>query len=202
MVVELATYANRREFVRSEVLELVRHGWGVVPGSVWDGQRYTQGHTALPTVGLGPVMVSGRTMTVARDAWSWWSVAPYGVLARVGEKFEVLNVPAELVLAALAAGDGAMTSCPVMRSTAEGAARLIVSQGTRLRRALADLAGVTLLPGGSLVPLPPTATAEGVWTWWIHPADTGYRPGNGAAVQQALISQAHAGSADTTDDRA
>ncbi|HEV7978994.1 hypothetical protein [Amycolatopsis sp.] len=193
MAVELAMHADRREFVRSEVLELVSHGWGVVPGSVWDGQRYTQGHTGLPTVGLVPVMVSGRSMSVAREAWSWWSVAPYGVLARVGEKFEVLNVSSDLVSAALATDDGATRSCPVMRSPDGDSARLIVTQGTRLCGALGCLAGVTLVRGGSLVPLPPTETADGAWSWWIHPADVGYRSGNGTAVQDALISQVRGG---------
>ncbi|TQI94320.1 hypothetical protein FB471_6483 [Amycolatopsis cihanbeyliensis] len=83
--------------LRVAAVRYTLHGWGVLPGSVWDGRQYTLGHTPTPVEGLLPVMLSGRTFRHPRQAWSWWSVAPYSVLARAGADFDVLVVPAPLI---------------------------------------------------------------------------------------------------------
>ncbi len=180
-----------RERVRSAAVEYPAHGWGVLPGSVWDGERYTLGHTASPADGLRPVILSGRTLRTAREVWSWWSVAPYAVLARVGEDFDVLTAPADLVSAALRSPDSAAGACPVMLSPDRTSAMLLLRPGSRLRWELRTVPGVILLPVGALVALPPTVTGEGEWSWWVDPFD-GYRPGLPGAVQKALSAAAAA----------
>ena len=173
------------EALRAAAMEYPAHGWGVLPGSVWNGQCYTLGHTPTPVEGLEPVMLSGRTFRSAREVWSWWSVAPYAVLARAGEDFDVLTAPSELVSEALEQEHGAVRSCPVTRSPDGRVAGLLVQPHSRLRWELHRVRGVTLLSDGVLVPLPPTRTAEGEWSWWRAPID-GYRLGLAGAVQRAL----------------
>ena len=173
------------ERVRAAVIMYPARGWDVPPGSVWDGQRYTLGHTPTPAEGLGPVMLSGRTLRTSREVWSWWSVAAYAVLARAGEDFDVLTAPARLVAAAVEPADSAVRSCPVMVSPDRISAALLVRTGSRLRWDLHGVPGVALLRDGALVALPPTRTERGEWSWWLDPFD-GYRPGLSGAVQKAL----------------
>lgn len=190
--VDVADGVNKseRDRVRAAAIEYPAYGWGVLLGSVWDGRRYTLGHTSSPADGLVPVMLSGRTLQTAREVWSWWSVAPYAVLAYAGEDFDVLTAPAELVTTALALPGSAVRTCPVMRAPDGQSARLLVRRGSRLRWQLHSVRGVTLLPVGALVALPPTLTAEGEWSWWVHPSAS-HGPGLAGAVQLALRAAAH-----------
>src|SRR5438045_16584 len=120
------------ERVRATAVEYPAHGWGVLPGSVWDGEHYTQGHTPIPTAGLTPVRVSPQSLRTVTEVWSWWSVAPYSVLARVGEDFDVLTAPADVVGKALELPSLALRSCPIMRSPRGESARLLIRPGARL----------------------------------------------------------------------
>ncbi|MFF0144902.1 hypothetical protein [Amycolatopsis sulphurea] len=181
---------SERDRVRAAAIEYPAYGWGVLPGSVWNGRRYTLGHTPTLVDGLAPAMLSGRTLRIAREVWSWWSVAPYAVLARAGEDFDVLTAPAELVTVALELPGSVVRTCPVMLAPDRTSARLVVRRGSRLRWELHGVRGVTLLPVGALVALPPTVTAEGEWSWWVDPSDA-HGPGLAGAVQRALRAAAH-----------
>src|SRR5437764_9838766 len=120
------------EQVRTAAAEYPTHGWGVLPGSVWDGERYIQGHTPVPTDGLVAVHVFPRSLRTVNEVWSWWSVAPYAVLARAGEDFDVLTAPAGLVEKALSLPSSALPSCRIMRSPRGGPARLRIGCGPRV----------------------------------------------------------------------
>ena len=174
------------ERVRAAAVEYPAHGWGVLPGSVWDGERYIQGHTPVSTDGLVAVRVSAESLRTVREVWSWWSVAPYAVLARAGEDFDVLTAPADLVRRALEVPGSVLRSCPIMRSPRGESARLLVRAGARLWWKLRTVPEVGLFPAGALVALPPTVTSAGVWSWWVAPAACGYRPGLADAAQKAL----------------
>lgn len=151
-----------------------------------DGEHYIQGHTPVPTDGLMAVRLSPRSLRAVNEVWSWWSVAPYAVLARAGEDFDVLTAPAGLVAKALQLPTSVLQSCPIMRSPRGESARLLISAGSRLWWKLRAVPDVGLFPAGALVPLPPTVTSAGVWSWWIAPAECGYQPGLADAVQKEL----------------
>jgi hypothetical protein len=174
------------EQVRTAATEYPTHGWGVLPGSVWDGERYIQGHTPVATDGLVAVRLSPRSLRAVNEVRSWWSVAPYAVLARAGEDFDVLTAPAGLVEKALQLPTSVLRSCPIMRSPRGESARLLIRTGSRLWWKLRTVPDVGLFSTGALVALPPTVTDAGVWSWWIAPADCGYQPGLADAVQKEL----------------
>ncbi|WP_143268707.1 hypothetical protein [Amycolatopsis vastitatis] len=174
------------ERLRASAVEYPAHGWGVQPGSVWDGERYIQGHTPVPTDGLVAVRVSPRSLRAVAETWSWWSVAPYAVLARTGEDFDVLTAPAGMVEKALHLPNSALRSCPIMLAPRRESARLLIRTGSRLWWKLRTVPEVGLFPTGALIALPPTVTSAGVWSWWVAPADCGYRPGLADEVQKTL----------------
>jgi hypothetical protein len=182
-----ARITDRLAYVRSAVIEYIAHGWGVLPGSIWDGRRFTLGHCATDVSGLVPVMLSGRTLRRAREAWSWWSIVPYSILARAGEDFDVITVPSTLVRAALAVDGSAMASCPTI--LAPRGARVLVRRGSRprLRSELRAVEGCRCCRRGAVVALPPTLVPGGSLRWWIAPDDVGYQPGDSDEVQAALV---------------
>jgi hypothetical protein len=174
------------ERIRTTAAGYAAHGWGVLPGSVWDGERYVQGHTPVSTDGLMSVRVSPRSLRTVAEVWSWWSVAPYAVLARAGEDFDVLTAPAGVVEKALRLPGSALRSCPIMLAPRRESARLLIRAGTRLWWKLRTVPEVGLFPAGALTALPLTITSAGVWSWWIDPAECEYRPGLAGAVQKAI----------------
>ncbi|MEC3978999.1 hypothetical protein [Amycolatopsis sp. H20-H5] len=176
---------ERCRAVRGEALQYVANGWGVVPGSVWNGRRYTLGHCPSFVDGLVPVTLSGRTLRSAREVWSWWSVAPYGVLIRAEEDVAVLTAPRSLVVRALKRHHPAIRRCPVILGPF--GARLLVSRQTPLRKELRDDLLVGMMPATSCVALPPTKVPAGSLSWLRDPSELGYRPGNADAVQIALV---------------
>lgn len=162
-------------------MEYATHGWGVIPGSACDGARYTKGHTMEPVESLAAVLSSARTLRRARAVWSWWHLAPYGVLARVGEDFDVLHAPTWL---ATGREMCARPLCPVALSPS--GASLLVTVGTRLRDQLVGVPGVEVTALGSVVPLPPTRMLGGRVSWWITPEQTRWSLGDPEGVRDAL----------------
>jgi hypothetical protein len=58
---------SRRDFVRVTAVNYVAHGWGVLPGAVWQDDRYILGHSSTVVAGLEPVLPSARTLRDARE---------------------------------------------------------------------------------------------------------------------------------------
>jgi hypothetical protein len=156
----------------------------VLPGSVWDGRRYTRGHAPIPTTGLepvGPSVCGGRN---GRLVWSWWGRAPYSVLTRSGQQFDVITAPTCLPIFATGWQQFPGDLCPVLESPR--GMRLFIRRGARLHQDLARVRGLELAAPGTLIPLPPTRLPAGLVTWRIPPASVGWTPGNPEAVQEAL----------------
>ncbi|MCU1687051.1 MAG: hypothetical protein JWQ81_7790 [Amycolatopsis sp.] len=179
----------RRDVVRSAAVNYAAHGWGVLPGTVWHRGRYTLGHAPTVAPGLEPVMLSARTLRDAREVWSWFSIAPYAVLARVGEDFDVLTAPATLVCTALDVPGSAVRRCPIIL-TGTGSANLVITRNSRLRYDLRPVPGVALVPPRAFVALPPTLVDGDTAEWLIAPSEVSYRPGLAGAVQAALAAAA------------
>lgn len=177
------------------------HGWGVLPGPTCDGLRYTTGHCERPVDGLVPVLPSARTVRNAREVWSWWKLAPYAILARAGEAFDVIAAPTALAIEASCHPWFPLDGCPV--AMAPDGVRFLVRLGTALRPEL-GAHRVSVAEPRRVVPLPPTRVIAGHVTWWVHPEDVGWRLGDPDAVQAALLDTATrtvAGSGGRSGDR-
>jgi hypothetical protein len=161
------------------------NGWGVIPGSVWNGYCYTLGHTTVKTDGLVPAMLSQRSYRNSRQARSWWTVAPYSILARTGEDFDVIQISAGLLGMAVEHERQSIVGSPVM--IGPFGARVLVSLGAKLIPALRNHVGIDILPPETCVPLPPTRLRGGSVRWLREPSDFEYRPGDQQAAQIALL---------------
>ena len=174
---------ERWERLRAAALEYVVRGWGVLPGPVCDGLRYSAGHCERPVEGLLPVLPPARTLRNAREVWAWWKVAPYGILARAGEAFDVICAPTALAVEASGHPWFPLNGCPV--AMAPDGARFLVRTGAIVRLGLAAVR-VRVAEPGEIVALPPTRVIAGAVTWWVRPEDTGWRLGDPEMVQAVL----------------
>lgn len=170
--------------LRDAAIDYVAHGWGVVPGSACDGVTYTRGHSREKLAALAPVLPSPRTLRDAHEVWSRWHLAPYGILARAGEVFDVLEVPTWLAVSATKYMQTQRQLCPV--SLAPTGAHLLIEASTTLPPQLAAVRGVRVAKPGAYMPLRPTRVIYGQLTWWITPDQTQWRPGNSQTVLYAL----------------
>jgi hypothetical protein len=160
-------------------------GWGVIPGSVWNGHSYTLGHTPTKTDGLVPAMLSQRSYRNSRQVRSWWSVAPYSILARTGEDFDVIQISAGLLGVAVENERQSIVGSPV--AIGPYGARVLVSPGAELVPGLRNRVGIDILPPGTCTPLPPTRLRDGSVRWLCEPSGLDYRVGDHLAVQIALL---------------
>lgn len=170
--------------LRDAAIDYVAHGWGVIPGSACDGLTYTKGHTREEVGTLGPVLPSSRTLREAHAVWSRWHLAPYGILGRTGEVFDVIEAPTWLAVRATGRAELGHRMGPV--SLAPTGARFLVEPGATLRGDLAAVRGVGIAEPGTLVPLPPTRVLHGQLTWWITPEQTRWGLGDSHTVYAAL----------------
>lgn len=171
------------ERLRAAAIDYVSHGWAVLPGPAFDGLGYTRGHVPEPVDGLHPVLRSARSLRSVREVWAWWSLAPYAILTRAGDDFDVLSAPTWLAVAGTQRSEFSRHPCPVLISP-EGV-RLLVAPGVGLLPELAGVRGVELITPGSVVPLPPTRMRGSV-TWWITPDQVDWQLGDPGVVQDAL----------------
>jgi hypothetical protein len=182
-VVRRGSADERWELLQAAAVEYVVHGWGVLPGPVCDGVRYSAGHCERPVEGLVPVLPSARTVRNARAVWSWWNVAAYGILARAGEAFDVICAPTALAVEASGHPWFPLGGCPV--AMAPDGARFLVRTGAKVWPELVAHR-VRVAERGEIVALPPTRVIAGAVTWWVRPEDTRWRLGDPDAVQAAL----------------
>ncbi|WP_442874821.1 bifunctional DNA primase/polymerase [Amycolatopsis sp. NBC_00345] len=161
------------------------NGWAVIPGSVWNGRSYTLGHTPTKTDGLVPAMLSQRSYRDCRQVRSWWTVAPYSILARAGEDFDVIQISAGLLGAAVEHGRQSVVRSPI--AIGPYGARVLVSPGSELLPGLRNRIGIDILPPGTCIPLPPTRIRGGSVRWLREPSGLEYRAGDQRPVQIALL---------------
>ncbi|MDT8910923.1 hypothetical protein [Amycolatopsis sp. PS_44_ISF1] len=166
-------------------IEYARNGWSVIPGSVWDGHAYTLGTTPTKTDGLVPSMVSQRSYRNAREVHSWWNVAPYSILSRVAEDFDVIQIPAGLLATSIEFARQSIIKSPVV--IGPFGARILVSRGAELLPGLWNDLGIDIMPPGVFIPLPPTTIRAGSTRWLREPSELNYQLGDQKAVQEALL---------------
>lgn len=177
--------SGSQERLQAAAIEYVMHGWGVILASACDGLNYTRGHTPEEVDDLAPVLPSARTVRDVRAASSWWALAPYGILARTGEAFDVIEAPTWLAVLATGRTDFRRRLCPVL--IGPSGVRLLVEPGAALDACLGGERGVCVTGPGALVPLPPTRMMHGNVTWWITPEQVQWRLGDADVVQEALL---------------
>lgn len=160
--------------------------WRILPGTVWNGERYIRGLSDKPAGELEPLWAPSRATRNARKIYAWWSWAPFSILALTGEVFDLLDVPNPLADQALRAGLAEPT--PVSRGP--DGMRFVLAPGCALPADLEAL-GVRRVPPDSLVPMPPTPIRGGELTWCVSPDDTRWRWPAADSVFAALRSAAH-----------
>lgn len=124
------------------------------------------GWSILPLSPAADQVVSGMVPPDVQTAVEWWSDRPYGIACRVGELFDVIELPPQLgaqVLAELhrgARGPASMIEVPY-----QGRWLALVSAGSPLMMELAGHRCVVRLRRDGWVPLPPTAVVGGRVVW-------------------------------------
>ncbi len=159
------------------------HGWPVVPGAVWDGQRFNCGSDCR-TVACHPDR-AGWEHTASVDPGQiayWWRDAPHALLLATGHTFDVLDLPGWLGHPLLAGPAGG----PVVRMPT-GRYLFLVRPGGTLRPRLANHAAVVLHGRGSWLPAPPTLLAEGPVRWLIAPRHTEWCLAALSQIQEAVL---------------
>ncbi|HET6214668.1 MAG TPA: bifunctional DNA primase/polymerase [Micromonosporaceae bacterium] len=160
------------------------HGWDVVPGARWTGDRYRCDDAGCPTFGCHPAtdhweLVASHDPAIVAD---WWRGMPYTVLLPTGTAFDVIEVPATI---GNQASRGAVIG-PVAVA-AGGRWMFLVRPGDGLRPELADRPDIVLHGHGSWVPAPPTRERGGPIRWEISPDRASWRLPSSYAVQERLI---------------
>lgn len=169
-------------------LSYARHGWDVMPGAVFTGERYRCDDPGCPTVGCHPALerwedaASHDTRLVA----AWWRRTLYTVLLPTGRTFDVLEVPAHL--GALATrGPAREEILGPVAITASGRWMLFVRPGQPLRPELEEHLGVVLHGERSWVPAPPTGQPGARVRWEVSPTEVDWRLPHSYAVQRELV---------------
>ena len=137
------------ERLRSAAVEYAGLGWPVLPLSP-----------------AGDQVVAGMSPRDAEMAADWWSEQPYGIGVRVGERFDVLEMPAvvgEQVLAELLRR--LRLPVPVFEVPWRGWLLLVTPGSPRIQELGMYRRAVRLHRRGGWVPLPPTPVVGGAVRW-------------------------------------
>lgn len=169
------------------------HGWDVMPGAAFDGDRHRCADLGCPKSGCHPALLNwadAATRDLTRVA-AWWRDHPYTVLLPTGRAFDVVEVPAHLgtmVARGTLRGPGHRRRWhgPVAVS-GTGRWMLLVRPGEALRPELDHQTGVLLHQRDSWVPAPPTREIVGRVRWEVPPDEVGWRLPDPNAVQRLLV---------------
>ena len=158
-------------------------GWRILPGPVCDGIANWHPVSTRP-LGVNETTVPRESATAdQRIVETWWNRYPQGILAPVGESFDVLRVSTPLASQAAAILETRHLG-PVALAPSGG--YFFVEQGAVLAPELGKIRGIELMPPNSVVALPPTRVRGGVVSWWISPLRSNGRLGNMNVIQDAL----------------
>lgn len=130
----------------------------------------TAGWPILPTSPTGDRLVAGRGPVDAPTAYEWWSDKPYGIACRVGDRFDVLQVPVELgehVLATLRRNHP--VTPPVIEIPTQGSWLFAVTPYARRIPELPAHGPVRLCRRDTWILLPPTPVLDGEVLWVCRP---------------------------------
>lgn len=160
------------------------HGWDVVPGAAFTGNRFRCDDHGCPTVGCHPATGFWQA-TATHDLptiEAWWRHTPYAVLLPTGRCFDVIEVAAPLGAWMLA--KGALGPVAVASSRRW---MFLVAPGDPLRPEVADRIDVVLHGPGSWVAAPPTREPGGRARWKVSPDEVDWRLPRSYAVQELLL---------------
>lgn len=172
-------YANMflRLRLRRAAHHFADHGWPVIPGGYFNGERMACDRATCWATSCHPLLPDWERNTASGD---WWQDKPHSVLLPTGRAFDAIDVP---FLVGSAVGQ---TSGPVIITPA-GRWIFLVQTGTPLRPVLADRPDVVLHALGSWIPAPPTVLPEGKVRWHITPHQAEWQLPSADDVQVALI---------------
>ena len=176
-----------RAELRASATDLADHGWPVLPGSYWQGDRWV-GAQGVPADELGPIETNG--LGVATQDFGlvdvWWSDRPYSVLIATGSVVDAIEVSALVgrrVCTLLRENDLVV---PVA-ATPTGRWWFAVRAGEALRPELASRPDVVLHSRGSWVAAPPSAGPQGVVHWRVPPSACDWELPSPCGLQVALL---------------
>jgi hypothetical protein len=173
--------------LRASALELVDHGWPVLPGRYWQSDRWV-GAEGSPAEELAPIETDGLGPAV-RDVdqvEQWWADRPYSVLVVTGSVVDAIEVSALVgrrVCALLREND---LVAPVA-ATATGRWWFAVKPGEALRPELASRPDVMLHSRGGWVAAPPSEGPQGVVHWRVAPSACEWDLPSPCDLQVALL---------------
>lgn len=180
----LTTRPLDRVRLRRAAARYTAHGWHVVPGAAFTGERFRCDDLGCPTWGSHPATERWEQVATSDTTQTdhWWRRMPYAVLMPTGRAFDVLDVPTHLGL-------------PVARNpvrgpvavTPSGRWMFLVRPGDPLRPELASQLDVVLHGRGSWVAAPPTRDAIGRVRWAVSPDEVDWRLPDSYEVQALLV---------------
>ena len=167
--------------LRRAAIRYAVHGWPVVPGASFTGDRFSCG-PGCATVGCHPAREPWESYATREPAVvsRVWRLRPYSVLLATGEAFDVLEVPAHIG-ASTTRVPGPLALTPL------GRWMFLVRPGDELHPDLAHQYDIVLHGHGSWIPAPPVRTPEGRIRWLVGPHETGWRLPASGAVQRELV---------------
>lgn len=180
--------AERGSAMAQAAIRYAQHGWPVLPGTVFDGRRYTAPATGRATDGLRPLLPRDAASTDMRTLAQWWRVTTPlvpSVLIRTGRRgLGVADLAVEAVqTTAFRDGPG-----PVILRPDQGRAYFLVDLGESV--APPERARPTVVEpvrSGAWIAAPPTRTGVGGVSWLASPQGAGWEPLSAAALAKALL---------------
>ncbi|WP_211588643.1 DNA primase [Allorhizocola rhizosphaerae] len=164
--------------MRRAAKTFVGHGWPVMPGGYFNGERMACDRATCWATSCHPVLPDWEHHTgFAED---WWNRKPHSVLLPTGHAFDAIEVPM-LVGSVVKAPPGPVIVTPA------GHWIFLVRRGSPLLPILADRSDIVQHTAGSWIPAPPTVLPEGPVRWHVTPRQVGWRLPAPDQVQAAII---------------
>lgn len=182
--------AERGSAIAQAAIRYAQYGWPVLPGTVFDGRRYTVPATGRASDGLRPLLPRDAASTDMRTLAQWWRVTtplvPL-VLIRTGRVFDVVSVSRDLAVEAVQTTAFRDAPGPVILRPDQGRAYFLVGLGESVAPpARARPTVVEPVRSGAWIAAPPTRTAVGGVSWLASPQGADWEPLSAAALAKAL----------------
>ncbi|MFC4004922.1 bifunctional DNA primase/polymerase [Prauserella oleivorans] len=178
-----------------EVVSYARHGWPVLPGSVWDGRKWVVPGTRRKTSTIEPYLGLGAATTNVTQVLRWWH-ADYALrpsaLLRAGTAFSALSLPRTIAVDVLQTLLFREHPGPVLYRPDERRAYFLMQpHDARLVVTRCDSRTARFVPDGEVIVAPPSQLEHSLrTTWWVTPEESRWRPADAEMLAAAL--QIHA----------
>ena len=128
----------------------------------------TDGWPILPLSPAGDRLVAGMSPDNVGTAIEWWSDRPYGIACRIGQRFDILEVPVGLGERLVTHLSQAYRPIAVAHVPEQASWLFLVSPASPLITELRGFQRFVRLRREGWIPLPPTPTTRGRVTWISH----------------------------------